>query len=489
MHSSLKHAGALHLWLALALLVLLAGPSLAQSGVSEQATPVLVAGTVNDADGQPVADAAVRLEQPGDPPVATRSGANGEFSLSAPHAGTYMLIAEKAGARSRQMVVAGASGPARGSIDLVLPEKESDAPKTAAAAPPMEFADQPNFTVAGVTDWTAAGGHGSDATLRTSEALARETATLKPQAGAPDPAVVLSSAESSPGEHAMLEKTRARLEGLLQHRDAADLHRQLGEVDEKLGDPLAAVHQYELAVRLDPSEPNYFAWGSELLLHRAVWQAAEVFANGAKSFPNSERMLAALGSALFASARYDEAAQRLCEASDLIPGDPEPYQLMGKIEAAAPSQLPCVEDKLARFLRQQPGNALANYFYAMAILKRQKLPPDPKEMQKVEMLLSTAVSLDNKCAGAYLQLGLLSASRHNYDRAIAFYKQAIAADSQLTDAYYRLGVVYDRIGDAAKARQEFELHDRIEKQQADAVERQRREVKQFLVVSQSQPGH
>ena len=34
----------------------------------------------------------------------------------------------------------------------------------------MEFADKPNFTVAGVTDWTAVGGHGSDATLRTSEA-------------------------------------------------------------------------------------------------------------------------------------------------------------------------------------------------------------------------------------------------------------------------------------------------------------------------------
>ena len=49
----------------------------------------------------------------------------------------------------------------------------------------MEFADKPNFTVAGVTDWTAVGGHGSDATLRTSEALARETVTLKPQGSGP----------------------------------------------------------------------------------------------------------------------------------------------------------------------------------------------------------------------------------------------------------------------------------------------------------------
>jgi hypothetical protein len=32
------------------------------------------------------------------------------------------------------------------------------------------------------------------------------------------------------------------------------------------------------------------------------------------------------------------------------------------------------------------------------------------------------------------------------------------------------------------------LHDQIEKAQADAVERQRREVKQFLVVLQGQPA-
>ncbi len=60
-------------------------------------------------------------------------------------------------------------------VDLVL---DDALPSTQA----MEFADKPNFTVAGVTDWTAVGGHGSDSTLRTSEALARETLTLKPDA-------------------------------------------------------------------------------------------------------------------------------------------------------------------------------------------------------------------------------------------------------------------------------------------------------------------
>ena len=104
-----------------------------------------------------------------------------------------------------------------------------------------------------------------------------------------------------------------------------------GELDESEGDPLAAVHQFEQAVRLDPSEENYFEWGSELLLHRAILQAQEVFQNGAKAYPKSVRMQTALGTALFAGAHYEEAAQRLCDASDLSPADIETYIFMGKI--------------------------------------------------------------------------------------------------------------------------------------------------------------
>jgi hypothetical protein len=46
-----------------------------------------------------------------------------------------------------------------------------------------------------------------------------------------------------------------------------------------------------------------------------------------------------------------------------------------------------------------------------------------------------------------------------------------------------LGVAYDRVGEKAKAKGEFQLHDEIEKRRAAEVERQRKEVKQFLVVA------
>ena len=95
----------------------------------------------------------------------------------------------------------------------------------------------------------------------------------------------------------------------------AELHRLLGDIAEQSGDPLRAVREYEAAARLDPSEQNYFEWGAELLLHRAILPAIEVFTKGSTAHPKSARMMAGLGAALYASGRYEEAASRLCAAS------------------------------------------------------------------------------------------------------------------------------------------------------------------------------
>jgi tetratricopeptide (TPR) repeat protein len=431
-------------------------------------------------------------------------------------------------------------------VSLVLEEAGVAHPNTDGSTPSsiqtMTFADKPNFTVAGVTDWTAVGGHGSDSSLRTSEALASETLMLKPEAlegsasGADESVGKLRTAladapdsfeanyqlgefyfhagkyrESIPllqnahridpkkydAEYDLalayegsgdFSQARERVHELLTRKDNASLHRLSGELDEKLDDPLAAVREFEKAVSLDPSEQNYFEWGSELLLHRAVWQAQEVFRKGSAAYPKSARMLTGLGTALFGGALYDEAARDLCNASDLNPADPEPYVFMGKIQIAAPNPLPCVEQKLARYVQEQPENSFANYLYAMAIVKRQARSSDKQGMQQVEILLTKAVTIDPKCGDAYLQLGIISASKSDFERAIDLYTKAIEADPQLGEAHYRLAVAYDRIGESSKAKQEFLLHDEINRQQAEAIDRQRREVKQFMVVQPGQPG-
>lgn len=439
----------------LGLTIVISASSFAQTSLPASAGEG-IQGSVVDQAGKPVANAVVHLDGEGATKhLKIETGSSGTFEVTRIPAGRYTLTVAESGQRSgahavvtivdgeQQHLMLTLRTPAR----LTSDEGETSSPGTAG----MEFSDSPKFTVAGVTDWTAVGGHGSDSTLRTSEDLARETAALQAQ----------RSVEP-------------------RKNNAGDLHRLAGDRAEKDGDPLTAVHEYQQAVEADPSEANYFAWGSELLLHRAVWQAAEVFRNGAKSYPTSSRMSTALGAALFASDLYDEAAAHLCAASDLAPADTEPYLFMGKIEMASPSPLPCVAPKLARFVQQQPVNATANYLYAMALLKEQRVG-DPSRVAKAKELLTKAVTIDPKCSEAYVQLGILSAAKHDYEEAAAFYSKAITADPESGEAHYRLGVADDRLGKVEQAKLEFAAHEEIEKRKAANVEQQRREIKQFQV--------
>jgi tetratricopeptide (TPR) repeat protein len=545
-----------YLWGALVTIAILFNISTA-TAVAQQAPPQhsevpTIQGSVLDAAGKPVGDASVRLEKASARNhVETKTNAAGAFEFTALPTGSYTLTAEKSGLRSRSAPTIALSEGDRKHIDLVLENSGDGQPHTAASSQTqtMGFSDNPNFTVAGVTDWTAVGGHGSDSILRTSEDLARETLALRPQGAGQSTSGRSTGANkadesesklraalaSAPGSFAAnhqlgqfylqagryrealplleasyridpanddnerdlamsyeetgdLRQAREHIQNLLKRKNDADLHRTAGALDEKLGDPLAAVQEDQRAVSLDPSEQNYFAWGSELLLHRAVWQAAEVFRNGVKAHPKSARLLTALGTALFAGALYDDAARSLCDASDLDPANPEPYIFMGKVELAGPTPLPCVESKLARFVQETPDSSLANYLYAMALWKQQEHATSKPALQQVESLLTKAVSLDSKCFDGYLQLGILAASQRDYQKAIQLYTNAIDVNPQLGEAHYRLGVAYDRLGEREKAQQEFQLHDEIEKRQAVAVERERREVKQFVVV-QGQPAH
>jgi tetratricopeptide (TPR) repeat protein len=539
---------AITIWIGLAIV------ALAQNATSKLGDTVTIHGTVVNSAGKPVGEALVRLEQGSAAVASTTTNADGEFRFSGLLTGNYILGAERPGMRSRSAVVLASSEGEEQRVDLILEDsvtaqKGSTASSTLSAQP-MEFVDKPNFTVAGITDWTAVGGHGSDSSLRTSEALVRETTSLKTEDSASgagntfknvhetdDSEIKLRAAVASepasfeanrqlgdfylhagrykqaipllqaayrlnPTDYANefdlalanenagdLSEARRHVKELLAHGETADWDRLAGELDEKLDDPLNAVHEYERAALLTPNETNYFQWGSELLLHRAVWQAQEVFQKGATAYPQSARMLAALGAALFAGARYDEAALRFCEASDLNPSDPKPYEYMGKIEMAAPNPLACIDRKLARFVQKQPENANANYFYAMAIWKGQEHSADQRALRQVETFLTKAVTVDPQCADGYLQLGNLYSSQRDYAKAIGFYEKAVKVNPQLGDAHYRLGVAYDRSGNREKAQQEFQLHDKIKTLEAEKVEKERREVKQFLVAVPGDPSY
>src|SRR5262249_43323474 len=184
-----------------------------------------------------------------------------------------------------------------------------------------------------------------------------------------------------------LERARTNARAALARGDKAELRHLLGDVEENLGNPLEAVQQYQRAAELEPSEANLFDWGAELLLHHAPEPAIQVFTRGNRLFPHSVRMLAGLGAAWYAQGSFEQATQRLCEASDLDPKDVHPYLFLGKLQSVDNTHSGVFAERLARFAKLEPENPMANYYYALSLWKQRKGPDDTSTLTQVELLL------------------------------------------------------------------------------------------------------
>jgi tetratricopeptide (TPR) repeat protein len=426
----------------------------------------VLAGKVCDPAGNPIPGAIVRLEaESASSSEGTVTAAKaitdeeGKFVLETPTTGRFTLRASADGFRTFILKEVVLKPTERRRIDLVL-QVGSIGPiievlPAAQAAPSVEFSDAPNFTVAGITDRSSMGLHGSDASIRTSDALAKETATLKSNSAE-------KGAPSSPG----------------------DAHRLAGDAKEKGGDPLGAVKEYEAAVKDDPSEQNYFAWGAELLLHRAGQAAVQVFSNGARAHPDSARMLAGLGAAYYSNGQYNEAGYQLCRASDVDPVDPAPYLFLGKMEQAAADPLPCSEATLARFATNQPANPQANFLYGLVLWKKARKAQDAVNLAGAERLFRKALELDRNFAEVYLQLGMLYNARGEKDQALTAFQKAVSVAPKSSAAHYQLGLAYRRSGDVAKADGEMKAYDELRRSDDAALEKERRELRQFVTILQ-----
>jgi tetratricopeptide (TPR) repeat protein len=414
----------------------------------EAAASATLQGTVRDSGGHPVAGATVRLQAQDAQILAATTDSKGAYRFSAVRQGPYTLRAEISGYVQATFgpLVLGAKEPR--TIDLTLQSARTAPSQNSSSALP-EFFDEPHFTVAGVTDTTNLGGHGSDAIVRNREALASATASLKKEPSA--------NAE-----------------------DEAGRHHALAEADEKAGDSLQAVREFQRAAELNPSEPNLFDWGTELLLHRAAEPAIEVFTKGNRLFPRSVRMLAGLGASWYSFGSFDQAAQRLCEASDLNLSDPNSYLFMGKMQAVESAQSLAILQRLERFVRLKPENALANYYYAVSLWKGWKSTDVVEDANRVKSLLEKAIHLDPKLGLASLQLGIVYSEQGDFPQAISAYRQAIEASPQLEQAHYRLAQAYRRVGETSKAHAELQLYEQISAEKTEEVERQRHELQQFV---------
>lgn len=421
-------------------------------------TSAALEGLVRDSLARPVAQAVVQLKTSSQT-IAAHTDSSGAYRFSALPAGTYTLHVNIDGQGQAS------SGP------LFLAQNETRKVDLTLAPGKPEFFDEPTFIVAGVADSTSRGGHGSDAILRSSEALTKATASLSQEP-------VTNTAASA----------KSLRRALLREPNNAELHHSLANLDEQLGNSLEAAREYQRAAELDASERNLFDWAAELLAHHALEPAIEVFTKGNRLFPKSAGMLLGLAVAYYANGSYQQAAQRFFEAADLNPADPSPYLFLGKVRSDVITESDGFVERMRRFASLHAENAWANYYYASSLWKSAAARDSPA-IALVQALIEKALRLDPNLAQAHMLLGDLYAGQQDFPKAISAYRKAIDVDPRLEEAHYRLAQAYARTGEKLKARKEFDLHHQLAKESSEDVERKRREVRQFVIELRSRATH
>jgi len=495
-------------------------------------------GVIRDSEGKPAVQVLVRLQRSDSSEnFQAQTDSAGKYAFPRVPDGVYRLSAIKDGQSAGEIPSLFLKPGEAKNLDFTMRLQPGT---QAASASSPQFFDEPQFTVAGVTDTTNLGGHGPDTVVRTRDSLAKETVSMgdpaqppavdaergtrlrkaadrQPEdfqanhqmgawllangspgdairflerAAAKDPAnydnaLDLARANAHAGNYS---EAKNQVTKLLATKDDADLHHLLADVDEKLGDSLDAVRHYQRAAELAPTESHLFDWGANLLLHHAPEPAIQVFSKANHLFPSSTRVLLGLGAAAFAQGAYDQAVRYISRASDLNPGDPAPYQFLGKIVQAQNTPSDELIEKLHRFLTLLPRRADANYYYALGLWKLTRTASGGhSNAAEVESLLQTAIQIDPKCAPAALQLGIVHSDHGQYPEAIANFRKALAADSHLEEAHFRLAQAYRETGDSDKAKQELQLYTQLTKESEQKQERERHEIKQFVYTLRDSP--
>jgi tetratricopeptide (TPR) repeat protein len=281
---------------------------------------------------------------------------------------------------------------------------------------------------------------------------------------------------------------RQLIHDLLKHQDTAELHNLLGHIEEKEGNFVVAANEFEAAAHKDPSESNLFDWASELLLHRTLEPAIEVFRNAAERYPSSARLAIGLGIAYYSRGIYDEAVKSLLRGADLSPSDSRCFLFLSKAYDSSPSQADEVIQHFRRFSELQPNDARAQYYYAISLWKGKRAQDPAIDFTQIEALLRKAVALDPKLAEAHFQLGNLLSDQSHYAEAIPEYLAALDKNSDIPDAHYRLGQAYMRTGQKEKAQAQLAVYQKQRAQHMADLDKQRADIRQFVYEENSTPG-
>ncbi len=279
-----------------------------------------------------------------------------------------------------------------------------------------------------------------------------------------------------------LAEAQTQAQSLLAVKETSELHSILAEVYEKQNKFLLAAQEYQHAAKMDPTEATIFDWGAELLRHKNLQEAAQVFESGVNFYPQSWRLNTGLGLARHMLGDDQHAVNPLVHAVDLNAADSRSYYFLSTLGRIAADQAAQVTARFERYARDYPKSAQAQLYYATNLWQTDEASNQPTNTEKIEGLLKKAIALDPTLAQAHMQLGVLYSRRGDYPRAAAEFERTIKLDPTLASAHYRLGQALIRMGQRKQSAEEMETFRKL-----DSARKEEDTVVAFLLTRQDKP--
>lgn len=299
----------------------------------------------------------------------------------------------------------------------------------------------------------------------------------------PDTLFNLALAEFRAGK---AKEALASAENCRKLRDSAELEGLLGDIQEALGDNLAAVRSYQAALAMAPAEENHhLALALEFIRHRNFEPAKLVLEQAEKKFPSSWRVQVALGMVEYFVGTKENASKILLRAMDLA-SDPElALRYLGEVEldeTAAPDP-PAVE-RICAFAKSHPSSARAQSYCGALMFRNDFASRDNSRADDIVRRLSFAATLLQDDPTPHCELGRVYDWLEKWEPASKEFEACTRLNPNSVQAHYRLSQVYRHLGDTERSREELKLYKAASQKLAEENEQHETTLNTFLYTIQ-----
>ena len=257
------------------------------------------------------------------------------------------------------------------------------------------------------------------------------------------------------------EESRQILQQLLDDgHNTTEVNRLLASCLEAQSRHEEAIHALQEAIQLDPgNEASYLDLASILLAQRKISPAIELAQRMAKAFPDSSHVFVSKGSIELGAGDFTDAINSFTRATQLEPTNSEATIGLARAQANA-GMTDQAKATLDTAIRRFPEKAPFELQLGQMLLKEADTGNKGGEV-RAEQLFNSAIAHDTKLAEAYYELGELTLRRGEAVKALIPLEKAAKLAPSSAKTHFALSRAYRRLGREQEAAKQAALFEKL----------------------------